>query len=458
MFLVAMSLVFIVVELRTRFDKSFLIFGITNLLLSFFCAIDIWFQPTRQTIPWTRIQHIIAAFFPALILWYLMILLRKINAALICALFVIGGCFSLLFLTNFMIKPSEKEVMSTFLYDFTFAPFMVGSIIYILLFSIKNFFKNVQSERRLLFFHIVGSMALSIGGFLDMISVFVGYRIFSFISSWTMLGFLIFGFFATYAFIHRLTGIIKSQGITFEKLQEAYKELNATRPLSVVGRSVAMINHEIKNKTYSLSLLLSTLRIIPLPARAKEKLDDCDTILSSIIKFNKDIIEQSGVSHIRMEQVDVCACIKKTIESSIRTQRCFIRYEGPHSGLVVLGDKTKLHSVFENLINNGIQAGASEIIVRCCCKDDMISIDFEDNGKGCDEESFKMLFTAFFTTKSKYHSTGLGLCIVQTIIENHYGQITAASKNLSGKGRTGMIFSITLPTIETQRGKKPMPA
>ena len=109
-FLMAMSIVFIVIELRARFDKSFLIFGITNLLLAFFCAIDIWIQPGTIRMDWTRIQHVIAAFFPAFILWYLMALLNRRSSSVIKSMFFIGFCFSLLFFNNSMFRFTEKEL------------------------------------------------------------------------------------------------------------------------------------------------------------------------------------------------------------------------------------------------------------------------------------------------------------------------------------------------------------
>jgi len=111
--LMAMSLVFIIIEVRSRFDKSFLIFGITNFLLSIFCAIDIWIQPGLITLYWTRIQHIIAAFFPAFITWYLFVMLKRKNFTIIRGMFFIGICFALLFFTNVMFRPSENEIIST---------------------------------------------------------------------------------------------------------------------------------------------------------------------------------------------------------------------------------------------------------------------------------------------------------------------------------------------------------
>jgi signal transduction histidine kinase len=453
-FLMAMSVIFIVIELRARFDKSFLIFGITNLLLASFCAIDIWIQPGVQTLAWTRIQHVIATFFPAFILWYLMILLRKEHDVFIRFLFFIGFCFSILFFTNIMLKPSEKEIGSTMVYNVTFAPYILGAIIYIVLFLFLNFRISQQKEKKVLLFHVLGISALALGGILDMITIFIGHRVTPGIATYTMPGVLLFGLIVTYVFIDRLTAIIRTREITFGKLQEAYKELEMTRPLAILGRSITMVNHEIKHKTFNLSLILRSMRQITLPAPVIEKLDECDSVVNTIAQFTKDILAQSGIFQFHKQHIDLCSCIKESIRSSLAICNADIVFKGPDAGLHVLGDRIKLQSVFENLIINGIQAGATTIEIRLNVKDGNMTVDIEDNGAGCDAETVKCLFTPFFTTKSGSDSSGLGLCIAQTIIENLGGRISVHSKNLSADGHTGMIFSIILPVTGVQAVSK----
>ncbi len=299
----------------------------------------------------------------------------------------------------------------------------------------------------------MGGIALSIGGILDMIVLIIGYRIIPQISTFTTPGLLLFGLIVTYVFTDRLTTIIKDREITFGKLQAAYRELEMARPLSRLGRSIAMVNHEIKHKTFNLTLILKSLERAQLTPFLRKKIDECNTVVESIAKFNRDVLDQSGIWMINKEHLELHACIMEVIASFTQKFGKQVKYEGPDSGFTILGDMEKLQSVLENLFLNSIEAGANNINVRASRNDTAITVQIEDNGKGCDKETLDLLFTTFFTTKKSQKGTGLGLSIAQTIIENLGGSIKAYSKNLLKNGETGMVFTVLLPSAEAKDGK-----
>jgi signal transduction histidine kinase len=69
---------------------------------------------------------------------------------------------------------------------------------------------------------------------------------------------------------------------------------------------------------------------------------------------------------------------------------------------------------------------------------DSVRIEIADTGSGLAPEESAQLFTPYYT--SKPHGTGLGLAIVQSIVSDHGGRISVASK--PGSGTT---FIIELP-------------
>jgi hypothetical protein len=69
----------------------------------------------------------------------------------------------------------------------------------------------------------------------------------------------------------------------------------------------------------------------------------------------------------------------------------------------------------------------------------------EDDGKGCTEEQLGQLFKSFYTTKKGKGGTGLGMCIMRSIIESHGGYISAYSKNILNDGTHGLVLNIAFP-------------
>jgi signal transduction histidine kinase len=67
-----------------------------------------------------------------------------------------------------------------------------------------------------------------------------------------------------------------------------------------------------------------------------------------------------------------------------------------------------------------------------------LSISFKDTGKGISDDDFRLLFEPYHTSKAK--GNGLGLTIVDRIVQDHGGRLEVSSK----KG-VGTCFRIILP-------------
>ena len=117
------------------------------------------------------------------------------------------------------------------------------------------------------------------------------------------------------------------------------------------------------------------------------------------------------------------------------------------SGLpLVLGHAGQLREVVLNLIQNSIDAMTATTnrprvisIATSRLGAGAIFISLQDTGPGIEPGQLARMFDPFVTTKAK--GTGLGLAICKMIIEQHGGELSAAS-NKNGGAR----FEITLPT------------
>jgi signal transduction histidine kinase len=111
----------------------------------------------------------------------------------------------------------------------------------------------------------------------------------------------------------------------------------------------------------------------------------------------------------------------------------------------MLCDPGRFEQVLLNLYANALEAGARRVDTEVIRDRERLLIRVEDDGQGCAREDLRRIFEPFFTTKSGPARRGLGMFIVQSIVENHGGRVRVAAKNGGSDGRTGLIFTLDFP-------------
>jgi signal transduction histidine kinase len=112
----------------------------------------------------------------------------------------------------------------------------------------------------------------------------------------------------------------------------------------------------------------------------------------------------------------------------------FVNDSPPH--LNVLGDAQRLVQVFVNLLGNARDASESgtTVWVQARVDEHQVSILVIDEGHGIPADTLDRIFEPFFTTKEVGKGTGLGLALVYSIVEEHYGHISIESPVTDGRG------------------------
>ena len=82
-----------------------------------------------------------------------------------------------------------------------------------------------------------------------------------------------------------------------------------------------------------------------------------------------------------------------------------------------------------------------KLTITLSCSDQFLGISFRDTGVGIKSEDFGQIFEPYQTSKKS--GSGLGLMIVQRIVQDHGGQIELVSKPEEGTN-----FTIMLPLAE----------
>ncbi|MGB5818887.1 MAG: ATP-binding protein [Saonia sp.] len=102
---------------------------------------------------------------------------------------------------------------------------------------------------------------------------------------------------------------------------------------------------------------------------------------------------------------------------------------------------SEINQVWTNLIDNAIDAmdQNGKLHIKSYKDGNFIKTEIIDSGEGIPEENLSTIFDPFFTTKAIGEGTGMGLEVVQRIINQHNGEIKVTSK----KGETN--FMVCLP-------------
>ena len=98
--------------------------------------------------------------------------------------------------------------------------------------------------------------------------------------------------------------------------------------------------------------------------------------------------------------------------------------------MTICGVRDRLLRVFENLFRNAIVHGGTPITIRVGALDDGFYV--EDDGSGIPPEKREEVFTEGYSTRESESETGLGLSIIQNVIESHGWEITLTESDDNG--------------------------
>ena len=116
--------------------------------------------------------------------------------------------------------------------------------------------------------------------------------------------------------------------------------------------------------------------------------------------------------------------------------------------------QNELIHVILNILNNAIDAFQKTdlknryIFIDCYKEENYLNIEIKDNAKGIKDEIIDRIFEPYFTTKHQSQGTGIGLYMIQEIVQKHLsGTIEAKNVEYTYKNKiyTGAKFIVKLP-------------
>ena len=248
-------------------------------------------------------------------------------------------------------------------------------------------------------------------------------------------------------------------------LMETQDRLIHQQNLASLGEMSGGMAHEIRNPLNSIALYAQILAE-ELPADDKKR-DYLSRIMNDVDRINA-IVTNLNLFSRRTKREKTPTHIQKPLETAIKTLSTRFTAQGIKISVQmekdlpeVLASPEEMEEVFSHLLINSIhampQGGEITVSVRLVSGShrpelgrssiqsrDYLEISIQDTGVGIPKEEQNRIFIPFYTTKTDWEGTGLGLSVVHNVVSDHEGTIDVESD--VGKGAR---FTIRLPALQS---------
>lgn len=251
---------------------------------------------------------------------------------------------------------------------------------------------------------------------------------------------------------------------TESRIREAERIAHESRARAIVAEErlraheefLSVASHELRTPVTALKLQLEVLRTRlqdgpgGLPSAVLETTDRANLSVSRLATLVEGVIDVSrmalGEFALRREKLDLVEALREAIQRYQRVARALgseIVLDGAEGPIPGSWDPDRIHLVLNHLLSNAVKFGAGkpiEVTVRRNETDAVVCV--RDHGPGFDAETAERVLMRFERGVShhKYGGLGLGLYIVQRIVEAHHGELEV--KSSPGNGAS---FTVKLP-------------
>ena len=247
--------------------------------------------------------------------------------------------------------------------------------------------------------------------------------------------------------------------------EECKKKLEEKVKLeSVKNEFFANVSHEFKTP---LNIILGTMQIM------QKNIDKGNVSLENLQKHIKGIRQNSyrllrlvnnlidiskmdiGYYNISLSNnniVNIIEDITTSVVQYVESKDINLIFDTEEEEILTVCDPDAIERIILNLLSNAIKYSSStggEIIVKVSRDENNVFVSVKDNGVGIPKDKLDIIFDRFGQVNSnltrKNEGSGIGLSLVQYLVELHSGHIRVESK--LGEG-SEFIFTLPIRTME----------
>ena len=231
-----------------------------------------------------------------------------------------------------------------------------------------------------------------------------------------------------------------------ESLARTQQNLLESERLATIGRMANSISHDLR---HSLAAIVANAEFLCeshlSPGQREELYQEVRVAVSRMTELIDSLLE---FSRTRASLTPTYGSLQKTMKSSLDAVKSNPQFHGVTVSILETGnvegwfDHRKLERAFFNLLLNAcesVHSGKGNVEIELRELGDHIDITITDDGRGIPASIRQTLFEPF-VSQGKENGTGLGLTVVQKLVQDHGGEI--AVLHTSPEGTT---FRISLP-------------
>ena len=219
---------------------------------------------------------------------------------------------------------------------------------------------------------------------------------------------------------------------------------------------LSAITHELKSPLAAMRLALETVVSGRASPEAGQRfltnaLEDTGRLQDLVQKVLEATRYGEGGPQIEVRRADLSMVVVETVETfsrNVLAAGAGVEVE-VEPGLFAEIDEEAMMIVVSNLLENAVKYGGEppRVKVRLAARDGDAVLEVADNGGGVPREEIPLIFQRFYRGGDEMtrttRGTGLGLYLVQQIVQAHGGSVEVAAT-----GAEGTFFRVTLPDIE----------